>query len=187
MSESNAAGGGILAKAVRLKFRATSREGATAGFRRIAAAYADLARDLGEAAGARVVPVPLMRGVDEDMRRWSFFMLLEHNAIVNRAISAVTCQLAREEALSGDALVDPKAGVLPAGESGPEQIGLFEESVASHIREVERLPELRGTRQKNHPIFGPFDAHCWHCMLGFHLRVHWKQAQLIADGARAQS
>ena len=29
-----------------------------------------------------------MRGVDEDMRRWSFFMILEHNAIVNRSITA---------------------------------------------------------------------------------------------------
>ena len=56
-----------------------------------------------------------MSGVDEDMRRWSFFMILEHNAIVNRSITASVVQLANGESLTGQATIDVKKGVMPSG------------------------------------------------------------------------
>jgi hypothetical protein len=49
--------------------------------------YLMLAYGLTLDAGQRSVEVPPMPGVDEDMRRWLFFMILEHNTIVNRSIS----------------------------------------------------------------------------------------------------
>ena len=28
-------------------------------------------------------------------------------------------------------------------------------------------------------MFGDFDAHCWHAMFAFHLRIHQKQAAYV--------
>ncbi|MCG8617559.1 MAG: hypothetical protein MI802_15175 [Desulfobacterales bacterium] len=174
----------LLKQAVRTFFFFTGREGAS----RMAAGYSKkylaLAKDLDETAGRRPVTVPSMPGVDPDMRNWSYYMLLEHNAIVNRCITAVTCQLARDEPLSGMALIDPKTDVMPSPDAGPEQVAAFERSVEDHIREVARLDRLRGSRKTMHPVFGAFDAHHWHCMFGFHLKVHYKQAVLVAEGGR---
>jgi hypothetical protein len=110
-----------------------------------------------------------MPGVDPDMRQWSFFQLLEHNAIVNRSITAVVTSLASNEEPTGAGAIDPKRDVLPAADAGPAQVA--------------RLGRLRGTRRKVHPVFGPFDAHRWHGMLGFHLAIHLGQARRIVAGA----
>jgi len=127
-----------------------------------------------------------MRGVDEDMRQWSFFMILEHNAIVNRSITASVVQLANGELLTGPATIDVKKGVMPSGTADESQIGLFAESVTSHIASVKRLKQLRGTRTSPHPIFGRFDAHKWNCMFAFHLGLHLPQAKYVSDRAKAE-
>ena len=75
---------------------------------------------------------------------------------------------------------DPKKDVMPSADPGVEEVGLFRESVVEHLRAVEELPELRGTTQTMHPVFGPFDAHQWHCMFAFHLEIHLKQAKAVA-------
>ena len=129
------------------------------------------------------VEVPPMRGVDEDMRRWSLFMLLEHNAIVNRSITAAVVQLANGEPLSGPATIDVKKGVMPSSSADESQVELFAQSVADHITVVRNLGNLRGTKTSQHPIFGQFDAHKWNCMFAFHLRLHLPQARFIVETA----
>ncbi|MCB1184985.1 DinB family protein [bacterium] len=173
-----------LAPLIRLRFALTSRSRAAAGIARDAARYESLAADLSAGAGARPIFVPAMVGVDEDMRRWSYWMLLAHNAIVNRGITAVTVALAEGREPDGAALIDPKRDVLPGPEVGPEQLDVFRDSVAGHLAAVAGLDRLRGTATRPHPLFGDFDAHKWHCMFGFHLKVHMKQAHLVARGAR---
>lgn len=147
--------------------------------------YKKLAAQLAEESGQKIVEVPSMPGVDEDMRRWSFYMLLEHNVIVNRSITALVQQLARGEPLTGPATINPKTDVLPSGQPGPEQLGIFETSVHEHIAAVEALlGPLRGTKTTPHPLFGNFDAHKWNCMFALHLKVHFKQAKLIVEGTQ---
>jgi hypothetical protein len=133
------------------------------------------------------VEVPPMRGVDEDMRRWSFFMLLEHNTIVNRSITAAVVQLANGESLSGPATIDVKKGVMPSSSADESHVELFAQSVTDHIAAVRGLGNLRGTKTSQHPIFGQFDAHKWNCMFAFHLRLHLPQARFIAEKAKSAS
>jgi hypothetical protein len=120
-----------------------------------------------------------MIGIDEDMRNWSFFMILEHNTIVNRSISSVVQSLARGEEPTGLGAIDPKKDVMPSRNPGAEQIQAFCTSIEDHLRIISDLRRLRGSITKQHPIFGEFDAHSWHCMFAFHLQIHSKQADYV--------
>ena len=127
-----------------------------------------------------------MPGVDEDMRRWSFFMILEHNAIVNRSITATVVQLSRGVALSGPAIINPKKDVMPSSAVDESQIKAFSDSVSKHMEAVKNLKHLRGTGTSPHPIFGKFDAHKWNCMFAFHLGLHLRQAEYVVNKANGE-
>lgn len=60
----------------------------------LAAEYKALVDGLSDDQGRISRRVPGMVGVDEDRGDWSFFQLLERNAIVNGSITATVCQLA---------------------------------------------------------------------------------------------
>jgi len=164
---------------IRTKFLLTSREKASRIIRENADCYVDLADRFGPASAIEPVTVPPMIGVDPEMRGWSFFQILEHNAIVNRSISAMVEALALGKEPTGAALINPKTDVLPKGLSGPDQVEAFRVSVDDHLALVAKLPELKGTAERPHPVFGPFDAHKWHCMFGLHLGLHLHQARKI--------
>lgn len=165
----------------------TSRQHAINQARRRLEEYLQLAESVSPEAGCLAIEVPPMRGVDEDMRRWSFFMLIQHNTIVNRSISATILQLVKGEPLSGAAAIDPKKDVMPAPSAGKEQLQAFKESVDVHIAMIEGLGPLRGTHSTPHPIFGNFDAHMWNCMFSFHLGLHYKQALHVAGIANPEN
>lgn len=169
----------IIKTVIRTKFLLTSRNKASSMIRINVDAYQRLADRFGAGEGMEQVTVPHMIGVDPEMRGWSFFQILEHNVIVNRSIAAMVEALALGKEPAGAALINPKTDVLPNGVSGSEQIGYFRQSVDDYLSMVSTLPSLRGTAQRPHPIFGPFDAHKWHCMFGFHLGLHLKQAERV--------
>ena len=98
----------LVKAAIRSLFVLTTRNSSKKQAQRVLAEYVTLAQGLSRENGTRLVEVPAMRGVDQDMRRWSFFMILEHNEIVGRSISATVQQLARGEPLIGAAAIDPK-------------------------------------------------------------------------------
>lgn len=169
----------LIKAVIRTRFLLTSPETASGMIRRNADAYLDLADRFGPASAIEPVIVPPMIGVDPEMRGWSFFQILEHNAIVNRSISAMVEALALGMEPAGAALIDPKTDVLPKGLSGPEQLQAFRSSVDDYLALVSTLPKLKGTAERPHPVFGPFDAHKWHCMFGLHLGLHLNQARKI--------
>ena len=171
----------LIKAAVRTLFLCQSRDQALRQSETLAGQYTALAVGLSKEAGRMSVEAPPMRGVDEDMRRWSLFMLLEHNTIVNRSITATAQQLANGETLSGSAIIDMKKGVMPSPSADESQVALFAQSVTDHLATVRGLGNLRGTRTSRHPIFGHFDAHKWNCMFAFHLRIHLPQARFIAE------
>jgi hypothetical protein len=174
----------IIKTVVRMLFVLTSRNRAKQQAQRMVAAYLNLAEGLSKAMGSQPIEVPPMQGVDEDMRRWSFYMILEHNQIVNRSISATVEQLVRGEPLSGAAVIDPKTGVMPSPHAGEEQVSKFKDSVNDHLNEVNALGTLRGTKTAPHMIFGDFDAHKWNCMFSFHLKVHYNQAKYVINAVK---
>ena len=173
----------LIKAAVRTLFVFQSRDQALRQSEEIMGQYTSLAQRLSKEAGRMCVEVPPMRGVDEDMRRWSLFMLLEHNTIVNRSITAAVVQLANGEALSFPATIDTKKDVMPSSSADESQIKLFAQSVADHIAIVRDLVNLRRTKTSPHPIFGQFNAHKWNCMFAFHLRIHLPQARFIVETA----
>jgi hypothetical protein len=176
----------LIKAAVRTLFLCSSRDQALRQSETLLGQYMDLAAGLTDEGGRMTVEVPPMRGVDEDMRRWSLFMLLEHNTIVNRSITASVVQLANGEPLTGRATIDVKQGVMPSSTADESQVELFARSVADHIAAVRGLGNLRGTKTSRHPIFGQFDAHKWNCMFAFHLRIHLPQARFIVEKAAAR-
>ena len=157
----------------------TSRRRAVNQAETMRAAYLDLADGLDPEDGRRPVKVPPMPGIDAEMRRWSFYMILAHNSLVNRSITAIIEQLARGEAPPGPAVIDFKRDVLPDPSVGEAQVGDFADSVRTHVARVERLGRLRGTRTSPHPLFGEFNAHMWNGMFAFHLKLHYRQARYV--------
>lgn len=148
---------------------------------RLLSDYTRLAKELTREQGQLPVEVPPMRGVDPDMRNWSFFNILEHNAIVNRSITATVVQLANGEALSGLATLDPKTGVMPAPGSDETQVAAFADSILEHLQSVKALQNLKNTATSRHPVFGEFDGHKWNAMFAFHLGLHLPQARTVAE------
>lgn len=169
----------LMGAVVKTWFAATSRDKASRQIRRSLDDYLELAGRIGTENGARKVVVPWMPGIDPDMRNWSFFMILEHDAIVNRSITSIVQSLVRGKEPEGAGAIDPKRDVMPSEEAGEEQIKALRESVEEHLMVVSKLGRLRGTAVKRHPLFGNFDAHYWHCMFNFHLRIHYRQAQYV--------
>jgi hypothetical protein len=175
----------VLTAAVRILLTVTSRKKALDQAISRLDGYMRLAESLDGERGRRPVEVPPMPGIDEDMRRWSFYMILEHNVIVNRSISAMIRQLVRAESPSGAAAIDMKTGVMPEPSAGEEYVRLFRESVQDHVDTVRNLGKLRGTATSRHVLFGDFDAHKWNGMFSFHLGLHYRQAAYVVKKLNA--
>ncbi|MBC7981376.1 MAG: hypothetical protein H7Y36_12505 [Armatimonadetes bacterium] len=174
----------ILVKAaIRTRFLLTTREAANKQSSETLQAYLKFAQMIDAESGMKPITVPSMIGVDEDMRTWSFFMILSHNAIVNTAISSTITRLALGEPPPAEKF-DPKTDVMPAAGCGIEQVDVFVNSVSNHLKSIATLGQLRGTETTPHPLFGNFDAHKWNCMFAFHMRVHLKQTAFVANALR---
>jgi len=173
--------------AVRVWFAMTSRAMADSRIERMLDRYLALSQKIDGDCGSMPVTVPAMPGVDEDMRNWSFYMLLEHHAIVNRSITSIMQSMVLNQQPSGAGDIDPKKDVMPSATAGPEIIDAFQQSIVDHLKSVGQMNRLRGTLKSRHPLFGNFNAHDWHCMFGFHLMVHYKQAKLVIQKACAES
>ena len=165
--------------AVKTRFTFTGREKASMQIRKSLDKYLALAGLIDPEEGMTSVFVPRMMGVDEDMRNWSLFMILEHNAIVNKSITSIIQSLARGEIPTGAGAIDPKKDVMPSLNPGMEQVQAFRSSVEKHLKVISTIDRLRGSAKSRHPVFGRFDAHRWHCMFSLHLFIHYKQAEYV--------
>lgn len=159
----------------------TSRNRASGHIRKSLDKYLTLTASVAPEDGRRPVWVPPMIGIDEDMRGWSFFGILEHNVIVNRSITEIVKSLVRGQKPAGEGAIDMKNDVMPSTDPGGEQIEAFRTSVEEHLESVSGLRGLRQTSTKRHPVFGELNAHGWHCMFGLHLDIHRKQAEAAID------
>ena len=167
---------------LRILFALTGRDLASAQIMKLCDHYLVLAVMTNSSGGSAAVCVPwLLPGIDHDMRDWSFFKLLGHNTIVNRSITSVIESLVHDEEPNGAGAIDMKKDVMPSENPGSEQTELFRASVAEHIKTVSEFQNLRDTPKKDHPLFGAFTAHQWHCMFGFHLFIHYLQAKYIVN------
>ncbi len=167
---------------VRTKFALQSPKAATEEIRREYELTLKVAEDLGTELAARPVRVPELMGIDEDMRDWSVYQMLEHNLIVNGEITRVVASLARGTPY--ETTFNAKTDTVPSASPGPEQVEAFRTSVEDFLALVEgELADinLRKSTKRQHPQFGLMTAHDWHCMFGFHLMLHRQQAEKAAE------
>lgn len=169
----------LIAKAVRLKFATTSKNAATAQIQDEAQRSIGLAKSVTPEKAAQSVKVPSMLGVDPEMREWSLLQILEHNLIVNRRITETIHILLQGSPREGDDF-DPKRDVLPTKHPELSVVDDFSKSIDEHLALVDLQASLKSSLTSEHPIFGPFDPHRWHCMFGFHLQIHRKQMEAAA-------
>ncbi len=169
----------LLKSAVHLLFACTSRSRVARRCDVLSREYEILLEGFTKDSVRQGVRVPKMKGVDEDMRDWSFYDVLEHNVIVNRRITAIVCKLASGGSVSDLPRIDPKKDVMPIGSFSDDVFEVFLDSLARHRSSVEGLGSLRGGGESRHPVFGMFDAHKWNCMFTFHLGLHLAQARSI--------
>ena len=154
-----------------------TKQKATAFFCREAETILGIVDDVDYDFASQRVLVPRFQGMEDSSRNWSLFMVLNHLIRVDRDILRTI-----------DLLHD---GVIPRGEvdvaiykpdpdCGAETIEIFRDTVLEYRQFVESAGSLRGTPRLPHPWFGPLDAHQWHCLAGFHHRIHRKQARKVA-------
>ena len=79
----------LMRAAVKTWYTFTGREKVSLQIQKSLDKYLALTRLVNAESGMSTVFVPRMIGIDEDMRNWSLFMILEHNAIVNRSITSI--------------------------------------------------------------------------------------------------
>lgn len=169
----------IIRAVVRSSLKLQSREKSCRELRRWEKLYLDAGTALTEENGAKGARVPEMVGVDPEMTNWSYYQLLEHNAIVNEAMSRNVRMLLTGEGRAEVRNFNPKTDVLPSASAGKEQVEHFKDSVQQHLDMLVQFPSLKSSETNDHPLFGAFDAHMWHAMMGFHLKVHYKQLKGI--------
>ena len=169
----------LIQRAVRLRLMLTPRRLASHGIRRCLDRYLALARSIDPAAGRRSVRVPPMLGVDADMRDWSFYMILEHDVIVNRFIHGVVDDLAHGVTPAAPASIDMQKDVMPSADPGAEQVTALRTSVEGYLETIARLPRSWPSTTARHPLFGQLTARGWHGMFGFHLEIHLRQAAAV--------
>jgi len=117
---------------LRALFALTGRDQASTQIQRLCDRYLVLAAMIDAESGLLAVRVPgLLPGIDKDMRNWSFFMILEHNTIVNGSITSIIESLVRGEKPQGAGALDMKKDVMPSESPGSEQTESFRSSESS--------------------------------------------------------
>lgn len=106
---------------IRLRFSLTSREAATRLLESERDRTLEVARRLGEEGCRKTATVPAILGVDEDMRDWSIYQVLEHDTIVNRRLTGQMLFVAGAGP-GPDPDFSIKHDVMPSPDPGPEQV-----------------------------------------------------------------
>ena len=171
----------IVRKVVRTRLKLQSVEKGCRTLNQWGERYLELGKSLTEEQAIKSITVPEMLGVDSDMTGWSYYQLLEHNAIVNKVMSLNVKMLMTGKGKKVLESFNPKADVLPSENAGSEQIKHFQDSIDGHLIMMKEFDSLKSDGSNTHPLFGEFNAHMWNGMIGFHLSVHYNQAKMIVD------
>lgn len=166
---------------IRIRFFLTSKASASESILNSLEEYKSLGDQVSSQAGRQPFRVPEMRGVDEDMRDWSFYMILEHNVIVNRFMQITVENLAKNQIPKLLSRIDTKRDVMPSSDPGSDQLAAFTKSIEKYLSAVDGLGGLRHTIRFRHPVFGMLNAHGWHCMMALHLDIHLPQAKYVVQ------
>lgn len=177
----------IIKGIIRFQFLVSDKDRTSRQIREQLEEYLSVVEGLSADRKATPVKVPAMRGVDEDMRNWSVNGILEHNAIVNRTFIAIVRGLVTGEEESWLSGFNPKTDVMPKSDPYQDQAQEFRKSVEDYLSFVKTVGSLRGTKMRQHPIFGMLDAHGWHGMFNLHLNLHLPQIKAVTSSLQSSN
>jgi uncharacterized damage-inducible protein DinB len=128
--------------------------------------------------GAKQVLIRRLRGMEDSSRNWSVYMTLNHLSIVNGGVAKSIRTLLREETPSGRV---GTADVKPEPDSDASSVDTFNRVCSTYLKTIKGGGDLKTRATHNHPWFGPLNAYSWHALVAFHMRLHRRQIELIAE------
>lgn len=120
--------------------------------------------------------IPRLQGMQDSSRNWSVLMVLEHLAIVNKAIMETIRSLRSGSQPFGKIVL---ANFQPDENAGSEAIERFRETNRRYWSFAKSHQPLRTGLTHLHPWFGELDGHAWHCLAAAHQKIHRRQIYKI--------
>ncbi|MGE0252722.1 MAG: hypothetical protein AB7G80_03205 [Dongiaceae bacterium] len=151
-------------------------ERALAYFQEQGAIILEMYRKIDPAKATQRVLIPRTLALEDSSRNWSAAMVLEHLAIVDRAVIGILQSLAAGKAPDA---VASTAAVKPKGEwSAIEADQKFFQTIIDYSRAA-KLANMNKEPRYRHPWFGALPAHGWHVFTSLHHQIHRKQLEEI--------
>ena len=161
---------------IRGKAAATTRTRAIAVFEAQRSQILQRLEGLDEPTLSQPVLIKRLPGLEDSSRFWSLLMVVDHLRIVNQGITGVITELGAGRVPTGKVST---ADVKPAVGVTKEVIIGFDLGCRDFIEAAARIQDLKTSLRFPHPWFGPMDAATWHFMIGFHMKLHLRQIDLI--------
>jgi hypothetical protein len=161
---------------IRGKAAATTRTQAIAVFERLRSTVLQRLDGLDEQILSQPVLIKRLPGLEDSSRYWSLLMVVDHLRIVNQGITGVITELGAGRLPSGKVST---ADVKPSAQATKEVIIGFDRGCHDFLDAAARIQDLKTSLKFPHPWFGPMDAATWHFMIGFHMKLHLRQIDLI--------
>lgn len=167
---------------IRGKAATTTRTQAIAVFEAQRSAILQRLEGLDEPILSQPVLIRRLRGLEDSSRFWSLLMVVDHLRIVNQGITGVIAELGTGRLPAGKVST---ADVKPSAQVTKGVIIGFDQGCRDFIDTAAQIPNLKTSLTFPHPWFGPMDAATWHFMIGFHMKLHLRQIDLIRAGLMA--
>lgn len=123
----------------------------------------------------RVTVEPII-GLEDDERRWSASIVVEHAVLTGNAIGRTLVFLSRGEQPPAPFT---REELRPRGAKGVEVMAALRAFECDYPKLVRSGLGPQRDLLHRHPLFGDLDLHRWHCLSVSHLRVHRRQLHEI--------
>lgn len=134
-----------------------------------------LVSGLDESERTRQVVIDRTLAIEDDSRRYSVNMVLEHLSIVATAEIPLITLLSNEKPFERELTI---VGVKPhANEAG--QLDAFLQITGKYVDFIKELPKKQSRTTKRHPWFLEFNNFDWHVFTYMHTFIHRRQIQAI--------
>jgi len=113
--------------------------------------------------------------IEDDSRRYSVNMVLEHLTITGNGVMAVIKSLSKEEEFKRTLTIEN----VKAYENKQEQLQEFLEFYEEYFNFLEKLPKVQSKTTKKHPWFVEFNNYDWSIFMYMHTFIHRRQIEAI--------
>ena len=115
--------------------------------------------------------------IEDDSRRYSLNMVLEHLTIAGSGVLAIIKTLSEEKEFPRPITIE---GVKPH-QNKPNQLQEFLEFYESYFAYIKEHPKNYSKMTKSHPWFGAFNNFDWHVFMFMHTFIHRRQIEAIIE------